>query len=258
MKFDLEKSLKEKMIKDWQLDLFSDMAKVAPSPVKSVEKSLCVLSTPRSGSTLFCEALNSTGLIGHIEEWFNYEYFRAWYYVLGKEDFQLKEYLTWVIEHSIGDTGVFGVHWHIAQVYMMIKDWGFGMNNMRFDECVLIRRGDKIAQSVSMAKAFKSDCFRSYEGDPGKVEITNRDIAHTLEVLADHEDKIPEFKNIITRTYYYEHFSKEDQYYYDTIRALGKEVSDILVFNPKTKKQRNAASVKRTQQFKNYLIGLNQ
>lgn len=258
MKFDLEKSMKEKPIKDWQLDLFSDMAKVKPSPVKSVEKSLCVLSTPRSGSTLFCEALNSTGLIGHIEEWFNYEYFRAWYYVLGKEDFQLKDYLTWVIEHSVKDTGVFGVHWHIAQVYMMIKDWGFGMNNMRFDECVLIRRGDKIAQSVSMAKAFKSNCFRSYEGKPGEIEITNRDIAHNLTVLTDHEDRIPEFKGFITQTYSYEQFYKDDKYYCRTLRALGKEFPSNIEFNPKTKKQRDDYSVKRTQQFKHYLIGLYQ
>ena len=94
------------------LKLFEQLAASESAPVASVKKGLLVLSTRRSGSSMFCDVLSRTGEIGLCEEWFNVHYIGAYLQVMGKADVNMVDYLTFVAEKTVRDTGVFAVPSH--------------------------------------------------------------------------------------------------------------------------------------------------
>src|SRR5258707_11620961 len=73
-----------------------------------------VCSTPRSGSTLLCDALAKTGLAGNPGEFFDPKYteiFSRKYSILRRE-----EYLKSIMEHCTSPNGVFGAKIHSFQL----------------------------------------------------------------------------------------------------------------------------------------------
>jgi LPS sulfotransferase NodH len=244
---------KHNEVKQWQVDLFSKLAKNEPRPTTDVHTTFCVLSTPRSGSTFFCDTLNHTLLLGWTEEWFNYEYFYSWQQATGL-DFTLEKYITWVIEHTQRDTGVFGVHWHIAQVFTMLKDYKFGLGNFKFDHVFYLRRRDKIAQAVSMARATKSDQFRHYEVCQDHELPTYSQIARALHIVTDHEEAYDaHLRDDSHHTWWYEEYQNNPGAFDDIVRTLGIPAQDT--YPASVEKQRTANSRQLTQDFKDYLRG---
>ena len=63
-----------------------------------------ICATPRSGSTLLCEALRNTGLAGNPDEYFHVD---RWSEKWGTSS--EKDYLEKVLEHAKGDNGVWGI-----------------------------------------------------------------------------------------------------------------------------------------------------
>lgn len=241
---------KREHVKEWQLDLFETLGKNTAYPTNTVEKSLCALCTPRCGSTMFCEGLYNTGQIGIMEEWFNYEYFYAWQQVTDL-DFTLKDYLTWVIERSTQGTGVFAVKWMIAQVYSMQRDFSFDLNNFHFDRIIYIERLDKIAQAVSMAKANKRNCFRSYE-TPERTDISLFDIARSLAVITEHIEALDGLGAHIDATLYYEHFQFGHSGEWDKVMEL-MGVPKQNAYIPTVKKQRDRENAQLRSKFRDFI-----
>ncbi|MCA9930706.1 MAG: hypothetical protein KC419_19610, partial [Anaerolineales bacterium] len=69
--------------------------------------SYMICATPRSGSTLLCEALRNTGLAGNPDEYFGPMHVARW-----TEKWQTqseKEYFARVLVHGSGENGVWGV-----------------------------------------------------------------------------------------------------------------------------------------------------
>lgn len=170
--------------KQSHVDLFKLLV-AQPDDTRGLEQSLLLLSTPRCGSTLFCEALNNSGQLGVADEWLNYEYFATWTFVLGHTDFDLQEYINWIARKTMRDTGVLAINWHIGQVIGMNNDFGLGLQSMDFKRVVYLSRRDKIAQAVSLAKAVATNQFRSYEEATKVADLSFPAISKVLKSIID-------------------------------------------------------------------------
>ena len=170
--------------KQTHVDMFKSLA-AQPDDTRGLEQSLLILSTPRCGSTFFCEALNNSRQLGVADEWMNYEYFAAWALVLGLDHFDLQEYINWVARKTMRNTGTLVLHWHIGQVVAMNNDFGLGLQSLDFKRIVYLSRRDKIAQAVSLAKAASTNQFRSYEVATEVADLSFPAIAKALKSIID-------------------------------------------------------------------------
>jgi len=202
--------------KKTHLDLFKALA-AQPDDTRGMKQALLILSTPRCGSTLFCEALNNTRQLGVADEWLNYEYFSAWAAVLDLNHFDLNEYMTWVSRKTMRNTGVLVINWHVGQIIAMNHDFGLGLQSIDFKKIVYLTRRDKIAQAVSLAKAIVTNQFRSYEE---AEESPDKEGGLSLPSIAKSLYSITDFDGVV-RT----HFSKEIDYTwdYEDFRQLGSD-----------------------------------
>lgn len=245
------------------VELFEKLAAM-PDSSKPIDDAFLILCTPRSGSTLFAEALNSCGLLGICEEWFNYEYFSAWCKVLGCSSFDLQEYVSWVSRKSSRDTGVFCLKWHIGQLVAMNEDFRLGIEAMDFRHVVYIYRRDKIAQSVSLVKAVSTNQFRSYEQASGKLRINRYAITSALENIVKFDTFTQNYlSRYIDASYAYEDFQwldsldqKAHEPYRNVLAAMGKSPSPTTVFTvDKLKRQADHESERAIRDYRAYILG---
>ena len=170
--------------KQTHIDMFKALV-AQPDDTRGLEQSLLILSTPRCGSTLFCEALNSSRQLGVADEWLNYEYFSTWTFVLDLDHFDLQEYINWIARKTMRNTGVLVLNWHIGQVIGMNNDFGLGLQSLDFKRIIYLSRRDKIAQAVSLAKAVSTGQFRSYEAATEIADLSFPKIAKALKNIID-------------------------------------------------------------------------
>jgi len=71
------------------------MRKVNPSTISNM-----ICATPRSGSTLLCEALRNTGLAGNPDEYFHFDRWSEKWGMSSEED-----YLEMILQYGKGDNG---------------------------------------------------------------------------------------------------------------------------------------------------------
>jgi LPS sulfotransferase NodH len=245
-------------IKNTHLELFQRLADAPDTELDRAEKSLVVLSTPRSGSTLFCDVLSRTGLIGLCEEWFNYEYFAAYQKVMGLEAFTFRNYFRFVINKTIGDTGVFAIKMHIPQVRAMKRDFDFVYSDMHFDHSVYLYRKDKIAQAVSLVKAVAKNQFRFDEESTEGQEFDMYDIANYMSnIISQDKTFNMEMADKTDARYAYEDFCQleENRHIYDSVlKALGKTPPEEG-YTTRLKKQGDADSRKWILSFHDFING---
>jgi LPS sulfotransferase NodH len=231
-----------------------------PDDEKGLDKSLLILCTPRCGSTLFAEALNSSGRLGWCEEWFNYDYFDAYSQVTGNT-FTLSSYTDYIAKKAIRNTGVFCLKWHIGQLVSMNEDFHLGIESMDFNHVVYLYRRDKIAQAVSLLRAVTTEQFRSYEPVNGEVKFTRTGVASALESITKFDDFTRKYLwRYIDKAYAYEDFKRLDtpqerafEGYNDTLKALGKDKATFTV--DRLKKQRDYRNRDAAEDFRKYILG---
>lgn len=240
--------------KDTHIQLFEHLSE-QPDNVKPAGKALLILCTPRCGSTLFCEALNSCGLLGVAEEWFNYDYFAAWMTVMGRNVFDLSEYTNWLYDKTCRDTGTWVVKWHVGQLVAMNQDFSLGMESMDFHHVVYLCRRDKIAQAVSLVKAVTTDCYRSTEKETLECRMSRPAIASGLESITRFDNFARSYLwQYVNKSYAYEDFKcLGHESYNNTLKAMGKPASQFSVKTIKRQADhRNAQAIK---DFRAYILG---
>lgn len=118
----------------------------------------CVVSTPRTGSTAFCEVLADTGL-GWPLEWFNARYLDVVSAAAGGGSIDIRQYLGLVLFGSANfETGVFGLNLHVGQYKAMLQH-GVDVFELGFDRIYYLSRRKKLAQAYSYGKALKTDLW---------------------------------------------------------------------------------------------------
>jgi len=127
--------------------------------------SYLVCSIPRSGSTLLCDLLMSTGVAGHPIEYFHPSrmegLWREW------EIDSIDDYVGRLLIERTGANGVFGAKVHWGQY-----NPAFGDRDPRelFPslQLVSIRRGDRLRQAISWVRALQSEDWRAKGGAPAE------------------------------------------------------------------------------------------
>jgi trehalose 2-sulfotransferase len=146
--------------------------------------SYLVCSTPRSGSTLLCEALKNTGLAGQPEEYFmpdNEAFFKELWGVSNYAD-----YVERVIKEGTSPNGVFGakIMWGYVDSFVgklrSIPEYerlpvpellSTVFPNLRY---IWITRSDKVQQAVSLEKANQTNVWAIIdETSPDKTPLSS-------------------------------------------------------------------------------------
>lgn len=134
-----------------------------------LQRSYLVCSTPRSGSSLLCRGLSSTGVLGTPLEYFNpgCRQLLSERWGCGEE---LDDYLAALHDRRTGPGGVFGAKVHWAQLDEPRQAAGLDPGELlerlapgaRF---VRIAREDRDAQAVSLWRALRSGIWSVASGD---------------------------------------------------------------------------------------------
>ncbi|WP_019507908.1 Stf0 family sulfotransferase [Pleurocapsa sp. PCC 7319] len=175
------------------LRLFADVfinhlckQKLWQSTVDRLEKpkvSYAILTTPRSGSTYFCELLDSTGIAGHP-----YEHLRLAAQELTRHcNFDYLRLLYNLMRYRTTSNGVFGTKFisHFLFEFQRAKP-NFKQIFSSIDKYILLVRKDKVAQAVSLVLAQKTEIwhlhsnlsqnnpnYQAYQSKLGDIEIND-------------------------------------------------------------------------------------
>jgi len=142
----------------------------APAPAPQRTDSYLICATPRTGSSLLCGLLDSTGVAGHPESWFRcqdeLEFAARWGIADASEGtFGYSDYFRAAAAAGSTANGVFAarIMWgtmdevtaHLAPVYPGHAGSAAGLLSAAFGRTrfVYLRRGDVVAQAVSLLRA---------------------------------------------------------------------------------------------------------
>ena len=143
-------------------------------------KSYLICATPRSGSSLLCEALRNTGLAGKPDEYFGPMHVERW-----NERWQTNteiEYIEKAITYSREENHVIGmkvmrVYWqnfidHLNMAKGSNKFTEFEILNHWFPDLhfVFITRHDKVRQGISWLKFLQGSAWHWVDDEPQKLD----------------------------------------------------------------------------------------
>ena len=156
----------------------------------------CICISPRSGSTLLCDILKSTGLAGAPDEYLNPLHIAAWMRQrVCNGSFVLENYLADIEHRRTTSNGFFGmkVHWRhpVKGLGTSLSDAALMPIMSRFGKLVLISRADKVAQAVSDLVARQTEAFKVQHEKwlPANIQVAFDEvqIARTLTELLSEE-----------------------------------------------------------------------
>ena len=139
-----------------------------------------ICATPRSGSTLLCEALRNTGLAGNPDEYFGPMHIARW-----NEKWKTDtghEYLQRVLEHGTGINRVWGakvmrLYWqNFLSLLKSVNESGSKTETARLEnffpkpKYIFITRRNKVRQAVSWLKFLQGSAWFWEKEEPQKLE----------------------------------------------------------------------------------------
>jgi len=174
---------------------------------------IAIISTPRCGSSLFCDLLANTGQLGDPKEWINMRYISAYSRYFKTPNIDLGKYLKFVIEKTTTNNGCFSINFHISQFIEMHKK-GFNVFDLGFDHIYFLSRNDKLAQAYSLAKAQITDQWSSSAKPIKNItgKIPHSAILKSLLHLTESEEFYhAQLKQHVTTEFVYEDFRNINQ-----------------------------------------------
>jgi LPS sulfotransferase NodH len=138
-----------------------DVLKNPPLDLNQVKFRYAIISTPRCGSSMFCDILKRTEKLGRPEEWLNLRRIRAYCQVKGLKNVSFSKYVDEITRYTTSSTGIFGVNFHVDQYRSLLRRNIDILDAMKFDKIYYLRREDKVSQAYSLAKARVSDVWSS-------------------------------------------------------------------------------------------------
>jgi len=155
-----------------------------------VRRRYCILSSPRSGSTLLGRFLYETRMAGDPQEYFNppllvFERERS-----GNPKLSLNEFLKLMEARRTSPNGVFGMKVHYSQLLGVLgtnKPDGRVVGFLRkFGKLIWIRRRDRMGQAISQAIALRTQVWSSEDsrfGSEPEVHIHPFECVRTLRAV---------------------------------------------------------------------------
>ena len=221
-----------------------------------ITRRIAIISTPRSGSTLFCESLGRTGLFGHPEEWMNPRRLKAYGRLHNTLNINVNEYLRHVMARTTTANGVFTLNFHVDQ-YLYWKNKGLDLLALKFDHLFQVHRKDKLAQAYSYVKAMKSDAWRSEYIPLRKVEpeqIRDSEIILALHHLMRWDEyHASRLDRHVEARYRYEDFAARPEVFREVLERCGIEHEGIAHFDSGLRVQTGSADRERLQALRRRL-----
>ena len=154
-------------------------------------KKYAVISTPRVGSSLFCQSLEESGRLGWPVEWFNDLYIDQVNAVSSTSHLEMQEYIDGLYYGTVNkDNHIFGVNFHVNQ-YIEWKKRGFDILSLGFDKIYYLERRNKFKQAYSYVKAMKTKLWSAeteqlagYENGV-QIIITEQELVAGLKEILD-------------------------------------------------------------------------
>jgi LPS sulfotransferase NodH len=151
-----------------------------------------VCATPRSGSTLLCRGLTSTERAGRPAEYLSGPYGKVFRERTGR--LWLPEYFDFLLRRRTSANGVFGLKMHFDQLSVNMPEKEEQVAFLgQFDQLIFMTRRDKLAQAVSLWKAYETGIYRLADHETAEqlsvppVEYAFHNIAGALSVIAYQE-----------------------------------------------------------------------
>lgn len=240
------------------MDLFSDLDRRPDFPVKDIRKKVALVSTPRCGSSMFCDILKRTEKVGDPREWINPRYVEAYGKYFGLNNIDLGQYLEFIFRKTASSNGIFVINFHVEQYKEVLELLKFDVFSLNFDKSYYLYRKEKIDQAYSLAKATITDQWSSRTNAAVEVQggIGRARILQALIHISDSDEYYNKnMKSRIDREYFYEDFSS-----LDTTSAFTEVLTDLEItdFEPSwatsLEKQRSREDLSELTILKEYLI----
>jgi len=150
----------------------------------------CILSSPRSGSTLLGRMLHETRMAGDPQEYFNppllqYERERT-----GNPSLSLNEFLRAMEARRTSPNGVFGMKLHYSQMLGAFRARQPNKNMVallnKFNHLIWIRRRDRLRQAISQAVGQHTQVWSSEDsrfGQQSAVEVHPFQCVRALQIV---------------------------------------------------------------------------
>jgi len=172
-------------------------------------KKILVISTPRVGSTLFCDVMKRSGL-GWPMEWLHPERIQVFAERPEFKNFNLRSLITTIIYGSTNfETGVFALNCHVHQI-MNLRDRNFDVMSLGFDKVYYVYRQDRVRQAYSFHKAGLTGEWARRDGKTGSaapVDMTMQELGHALWLIGREQDYLEQhLADRIDRRFRYEAF----------------------------------------------------
>lgn len=217
-----------------------------------------VVSTPRSGSTFFCEQLENTRLLGKPREWFNLRYVQAYAQLMGLSSVDTASYVDFLEKKTTSQNGVFSVNFHVHQ-FAQMRERNFSIFDLSFDSIYYLERQDKVAQAYSFSKADKSDNWTGHTAAAAApADVSLPELLVSLARLM-HEQKIYE-KDILSRTrqtFKFEEFTQNIQEPVSGIlRSLDLPSRTACICSNREKKQQTSQDKAAIEAFRGQILAL--
>jgi LPS sulfotransferase NodH len=150
-----------------------------------------ICSTPRSGSTLLCDLLKQSGVVGRPNSFYRAQsigdYVERWGLEPGAGLAFERRYLAAALQEGSGDTGMFAMRLHGLSLFELLGRLAMLYPGERTDAARLaaafgtplyirLRRRDKVAQAISRVKAEQSGLWHRH-ADGGERERVKPDEA---------------------------------------------------------------------------------
>lgn len=143
------------------VDIFRDLDGRADFPIDEIKKKIAIISTPRCGSSMFCDVLKNTKQCGDPKEWFNHRYFSAYGRFHKIQELNFKTYLDFILKKTTSKNGIFSVNFHVDQYQHLLTNFRIDPLKLGFDYFYYLNRRDKLAQALSLTKALITDQWTS-------------------------------------------------------------------------------------------------
>jgi len=196
--------------------------------------SYVVCSIPRSGSSLLCELLASTGLAGAPAEFFHPDKMvalkRRW------DVAALEDYLRELLARKTGPNGVFGIkaHWGQYKPVLGDSDPRAAFPNAQL---VFITRRDRLRQAVSWVRALQTLKWATQDNPRPRPELFDPDHITQQLVRIDNEEEVWEslfgrFGIEPQRVVYEDFVEAQEQTVREVLGALGVDAPADLHLPP--------------------------
>lgn len=219
---------------------------------------IAIVSTPRSGSTWFCEMLGRTGSFGVPEEWLFPPMVNTYQALRQGQSFDIAAYLKYIEERTTTPNGIFTINFPINQ-YQFLRGRGLDLLKLRFDKLIYLSRKDKIAQAYSFSKAGMTGQWRSYFKPSCPIapqEISAARVVHALQLICDWEEFYEaNLRQKMDLELVYEQVSSVPGYLkrvLDECRITGELNAGIDAL---VQRQSSEADLRRICEIKSYLTG---